>query len=60
MAHIHGSAVHSSITRDSARRKDILLRLVLPLLFVLMLAAAGLYAFKHDQPWITEIGRAHV
>ncbi len=53
MAHIHGSAVHSSITRASARRKDILLRLVLPLLFVLMLGAAGLYAFKHSQPWIT-------
>jgi predicted nucleic acid-binding Zn-ribbon protein len=53
MAHIHGSAVHSSITRASARRKDILLRLVLPLLFVLMLAAAGLYAFKQNQPWIT-------
>jgi len=53
MAHIHGSAVHSSITRASARRKDILLRLVLPLLFVLMLAAAGLYAFNQSQPWIT-------
>ncbi|ACU88978.1 nuclease-related domain-containing protein [Desulfomicrobium baculatum] len=53
MAHIHGSAVHSSITRASARRKDILLRLVLPLLFVLMLAAAGLYAFNQNQPWIT-------
>lgn len=53
MAHIHGSAIHSSITRASARRKDILLRLVLPLLFVLMLAAAGLYAFNQNQPWIT-------
>jgi len=53
MAHIHGSAVHSSITRASARRKDILLRLVLPLLFVLMLAAAGFYAFNQNQPWIT-------
>jgi len=53
MAHIHGSTIHSSITRASARRKDIMLRLVLPLLFVLMLAAAGLYAFNQSQPWIT-------
>ncbi|MBE1424975.1 hypothetical protein H4684_001619 [Desulfomicrobium macestii] len=55
MAHIHGKAVQSGNTRASARHKDILLRLILPLLLVLIPAGAGLYAFGHNQPWITAI-----
>ena len=55
MAHIHGKAVQSGNTRASARHKDILLRLILPLLLVLMPAGAGLYAFGQNQPWITAI-----
>jgi hypothetical protein len=53
MAYIYGSAVQSSTTRASARRKDLLLRVVLPLIFILILAGAGLYAFKQNQPWIS-------
>jgi hypothetical protein len=55
MAHIHGKAVQSGNTRASARHKDILLRLILPLLLVLMPAGAGLYAFGQNQPWITAV-----
>ncbi|MDY0227521.1 MAG: NERD domain-containing protein [Desulfomicrobium apsheronum] len=55
MAHIHGKAVQSGNTRASARHKDVLLRLILPLLLVLLPAGAGLYAFGQNQPWITAV-----
>ncbi|MGE4440690.1 MAG: NERD domain-containing protein [Desulfomicrobium sp.] len=53
MAYIYGSTAPSSITRASARRKDMLLRVALPLFFILILAGAGLYAFKQQQHWIS-------
>jgi len=52
MAYIHGSAAQGSVR---SRRKDILLRLVLPLLFVLILAGIGLHAFNQGQHWLTAI-----
>jgi len=52
MAYIYGSAAQGSVR---SRRKDILLRLVLPLLFVLILAGVALYAFKQQQHWLTAI-----
>ncbi len=55
MAYIYGNAAKSSTTRASARRKDILLRLALPLLFVLTLAGVALYAFRQEQYWLTGI-----
>lgn len=55
MAYIYGNATQSSTTRASARRKDILLRVALPLFFIMVLAGAGLYAFKQSQPWISAL-----
>jgi hypothetical protein len=55
MAHIHGKAVQRGNTRASARHKDVLLRMILPLLLVLLPAGAGLYAFGQNQPWITAV-----
>jgi hypothetical protein len=52
MAYIYGSAAQGSVR---SRRKDILLRLVLPLLFVLILAGVALFAFKQEQYWLTAI-----
>lgn len=52
MAYIYGNAAQ---VRVRSRRKDILLRLVLPLAFVLILAGFALYAFKQDQLWLTAI-----
>lgn len=52
MAYIHGCAAQGSAR---SRRKDILLRLVLPLLFVLVLAGVALYAFRQQQHWLTAI-----
>jgi hypothetical protein len=52
MAYIYGNAAQGSIR---SRRKDILLRLVLPLFFVLALAGAALYAFRQEQHWFTAI-----
>jgi hypothetical protein len=55
MAYIYGSAAQSCTTRASARRKDILLRVALPLLFILILAGAGFYSFKQSLPWVSAI-----
>ena len=52
MAYIYGNAVQGGIR---SRRKDVLLRLVLPLFFVLVLAGAALYAFRQEQHWLTAI-----
>lgn len=52
MAYIYGSAAQGHVR---SRRKDILLRLVLPLLFVLALAGVALYAFRQEQYWLTAI-----
>ncbi len=53
MAYIYGSTASSSTSRASARRKDMLLRVALPLFFVLILAGSGLYAFKQQQHWVS-------
>lgn len=52
MAYIYGNAAQGGA---SSRRKDVLLRLVLPLLFVLVLACVALYAFRQQQHWLTAI-----
>jgi len=55
MAYIYGSAAQSCTTRASAHRKDILLRVALPLLFILILSGAGFYSFKQSLPWVSAI-----
>lgn len=55
MAHIHGKTTQGCISQTSAQRKDILLRIIVPLSLVLTLGAAGLFAFRHGQPWVTAI-----
>ena len=55
MAYIYGNAAQNCTTRASARRKDILLRVALPLLFILILAGAGVFAFKQSLPWISAL-----
>jgi len=55
MAHIHGKAIQGSTGQASAWRKDILLRIIVPLLLVLILGAAGLFAFRQGQPWVTAL-----
>ncbi|PKN40893.1 MAG: hypothetical protein CVU60_13675 [Deltaproteobacteria bacterium HGW-Deltaproteobacteria-18] len=55
MAHIHDKATQGSISQASAQRKDILLRIIVPLVLVLILGAAGLFAFRHGLPWVTAL-----
>ena len=53
MAYIYGSPAHGDTVTAGARRKDILLRIALPLLFLFLLASAGLHAFLHGSYIIT-------
>lgn len=55
MAQIHGKTIQGSGSQATAQRKDILLRIVVPLLLILILGAAGLFAFRQGQPWITAL-----
>jgi hypothetical protein len=54
MAYIYGKTGHAAITRAD-RRKDLLLRMGLPLTFLLVLAAVGAYAFLHGHYLITTL-----
>lgn len=51
MAYIYGRPGHNAST--GAQRRDIFLRIALPLLFLLVLASAGLHAFLHGSYVIT-------
>lgn len=53
MAYIYGSPAHGDTVTAGARRKDILLRIALPLLFLFIMASAGLHAFLHGSYIIT-------
>ena len=53
MAYIYGSQGRDDIAATCAGRKDILLRIALPLLFLFALASAGLHAFLHGSYIIT-------
>lgn len=53
MAYIYGSQGRDGIAATAAGRKDILLRIALPLLFLFALASAGLHAFLHGSYIIT-------
>ena len=55
MAYIHGKTTQGCISQTSAQRKDILLRIIVPLSLVLTLGTAGLFAFRHGQPWVTAV-----
>jgi hypothetical protein len=55
MAYIHGRpGIHDTVT-GRARHKDILLRIALPLLFLFILASAGLHAFQHGSYILTAL-----
>lgn len=49
MAYIYGSQGRDDIAATCTGRKDILLRIALPLLFLFALASAGLHAFLHGS-----------
>ncbi len=51
MAYIYGSSGLSSVTETKVPR-NLLLRSGLPLIFLLLLAVAGLYAFLHAHYWL--------
>lgn len=51
MAYIYGSSEPSSVTETRVPRNQ-LLRSGLPLIFLLLLAVAGLYAFLHTHYWL--------
>jgi len=51
MAYIYGSSGLSSVTETKVPR-NLLLRSGLPLVFLLLLAVAGLYAFLHAHYWL--------
>ena len=53
MAYIYGSQGRDDIAATCTGRKDILLRIALPLLFLFALASAGLHAFLHGSYIIT-------
>lgn len=55
MAYIYGRpGMHDPVTAK-VRRKDILLRIALPLLFLFILASAGLHAFQHSSYVLTAL-----
>ena len=53
MAHIHGSPGQDTDVPGNTRHTGIILRTTLPLLFLFLLASAGLHAFLHDHFGIT-------
>lgn len=53
MAYIYGSPGHDHVTTNFAGRRDIFLRLALPLLFLFALASAGLHAFLQGSYILT-------
>lgn len=55
MAYIYGSPGRDDIDASLAGRKAILLRITLPLLFLFVLASAGLHAFLHGGYILTAI-----
>ena len=55
MAYIYGRPGINDTVTDRARRKDILLRIALPLLFLFILASAGLHAFQHGSYVLTAL-----
>lgn len=54
MAYIYGQSGHAAVT-GADRRKELLLRLGLPLLFLFVLGAFGLYAFVHGHYLVTAV-----
>jgi hypothetical protein len=54
MAYIFGKPGHAAVTRAD-RRKDLLLRMGLPLAFLIVLASVGVYAFLHGHYLITTL-----
>jgi hypothetical protein len=55
MAYIYGSPGRDEVTTSFAGRKGILLRIALPLLFLLVLASAGLHAFLLGSYFLTAV-----
>lgn len=53
MAYIYGSPGLDQAAANFSGKKDIFLRLALPLLFLFALASAGLHAFQHGSYFIT-------
>jgi hypothetical protein len=53
MAHIHGSPGQDTDTSGNFRHTGIILRTTLPLIFLFLLASAGLHAFLHGHYVIT-------